>query len=359
MMMNKKIGRNDPCPCGSGYKYKKCCLNKKDDDNFTNPLKFPENYKTIRKEARLKQCLHPDKASCSEKIINAHSIQNNKILKRISSNGYVYMPCPKPDNPFAVITRWGRKEATVFTGFCNYHDKTVFQPIEDSYFDKSELHIFLYTYRCFAVEYHKKQEVINMQKAIFKRKPSLIGMSHHDDPFGGMKLAFEDFQPVKQVFDNALLTGKYDVLSSVIWEFPISVKFAASGFEAPSTDLQGKKIQNLLGTKTSAKHIFIMVFPEDNKTYCIISWLKTNDNFFSEYRRQLENMDMQQRKNYINNTLPIISENIAINPEAWDKWDKSKKDEFGALIWGLSDLSELNGQFFNRLEAPLYDLFSL
>ena len=24
-----KVGRNDPCPCGSGKKYKKCCLNKK------------------------------------------------------------------------------------------------------------------------------------------------------------------------------------------------------------------------------------------------------------------------------------------------------------------------------------------
>lgn len=22
---NPKIGRNDPCPCGSGKKYKKCC----------------------------------------------------------------------------------------------------------------------------------------------------------------------------------------------------------------------------------------------------------------------------------------------------------------------------------------------
>ena len=24
----KKIGRNDPCPCGSGKKFKKCCLRK-------------------------------------------------------------------------------------------------------------------------------------------------------------------------------------------------------------------------------------------------------------------------------------------------------------------------------------------
>jgi tetratricopeptide (TPR) repeat protein len=27
--MSKKIGRNDPCPCGSGIKYKRCCLNNK------------------------------------------------------------------------------------------------------------------------------------------------------------------------------------------------------------------------------------------------------------------------------------------------------------------------------------------
>jgi preprotein translocase subunit SecA len=24
----QKVGRNDPCPCGSGKKYKKCCLAK-------------------------------------------------------------------------------------------------------------------------------------------------------------------------------------------------------------------------------------------------------------------------------------------------------------------------------------------
>lgn len=28
MRASAKIGRNDPCPCGSGKKYKKCCMNK-------------------------------------------------------------------------------------------------------------------------------------------------------------------------------------------------------------------------------------------------------------------------------------------------------------------------------------------
>ncbi len=26
--IGRKVGRNDPCPCGSGKKYKKCCLPK-------------------------------------------------------------------------------------------------------------------------------------------------------------------------------------------------------------------------------------------------------------------------------------------------------------------------------------------
>jgi len=29
LAIQKKIGRNEPCPCGSGKKYKKCCINKK------------------------------------------------------------------------------------------------------------------------------------------------------------------------------------------------------------------------------------------------------------------------------------------------------------------------------------------
>jgi len=28
-----KVGRNDPCPCGSGKKYKKCCLLKPPQEN--------------------------------------------------------------------------------------------------------------------------------------------------------------------------------------------------------------------------------------------------------------------------------------------------------------------------------------
>ncbi len=35
---SNKLGRNDPCFCGSGKKYKKCCLNVTNDDNATQEM---------------------------------------------------------------------------------------------------------------------------------------------------------------------------------------------------------------------------------------------------------------------------------------------------------------------------------
>ncbi len=60
-----KIGRNDPCPCGSGLKYKKCCLNKKKNNDKKKEtkdiyykkhkirLKEPKDIQGIRKAGEL------------------------------------------------------------------------------------------------------------------------------------------------------------------------------------------------------------------------------------------------------------------------------------------------------------------
>ena len=44
-----EVGRNDPCPCGSGKKYKKCCLLKEQNTVSENNLKS-QNLKNIQKE---------------------------------------------------------------------------------------------------------------------------------------------------------------------------------------------------------------------------------------------------------------------------------------------------------------------
>ena len=52
-MKNKffKSGRNDPCPCGSGLKYKKCCLNKDAADPGKLKTEYAKKYRIRIKEA--------------------------------------------------------------------------------------------------------------------------------------------------------------------------------------------------------------------------------------------------------------------------------------------------------------------
>ncbi len=73
-----EIGRNDPCPCGSGKKYKKCCLNKpaeiarpvddpasrsesRDDDVIITH--YPGDYGVPRLDDRLFDALQPEELS--------------------------------------------------------------------------------------------------------------------------------------------------------------------------------------------------------------------------------------------------------------------------------------------------------
>jgi len=45
-----KVGRNDPCPCGSGLKYKRCCLGKEVQDNKDPGASYARRYKIQLKE---------------------------------------------------------------------------------------------------------------------------------------------------------------------------------------------------------------------------------------------------------------------------------------------------------------------
>ena len=148
------------------------------------------------------------------------------------------------------------------------------------------------------------------------------------------------------------------MLTSVIWKFPHFSNFAASGLEAPSKDIDGNQIQDLLNKQQNVGHIFYSVFPENNATYAIIAWAKIYDNLFEPIKKRLQEFTEQERKNYINNTLPITCENIAIKPSAWEKMSEPEKEEFEALFWGLSELAELSGEYIDRTSAPMYDMFS-
>lgn len=64
----EKVGRNDPCPCGSGKKYKNCCLQKKQQQQGSSLGKRKFTAKVLTKgvnqsENRLSQEQAQEKAA--------------------------------------------------------------------------------------------------------------------------------------------------------------------------------------------------------------------------------------------------------------------------------------------------------
>ncbi len=48
-MFLSKVGRNDPCPCGSGKKYKKCCV-VKNEERREDTLSTPPDERPVRRQ---------------------------------------------------------------------------------------------------------------------------------------------------------------------------------------------------------------------------------------------------------------------------------------------------------------------
>ncbi len=73
----KKIGRNDPCHCGSGKKYKKCCLEKDEKERYLKTLnKLNENIEDSAESS--------DELEENESYIDSEDVIENEELNNYS-----------------------------------------------------------------------------------------------------------------------------------------------------------------------------------------------------------------------------------------------------------------------------------
>jgi hypothetical protein len=72
MQPDQKVGRNDPCPCGSGKKYKKCCEEKHIHKKFDAQVISPGNQQVakVQKLSSLFQRVSPPKPKDDEEPKN-------------------------------------------------------------------------------------------------------------------------------------------------------------------------------------------------------------------------------------------------------------------------------------------------
>lgn len=357
-MAEVKIGRNEPCPCKSGKKYKRChgAMEEKNDIDLNIPVE--SIIERGVKAGNIKQCIHPDKSSCSGKIVKAHSIQNNRILDKISRNGEVYMVRPTMTR-YSYRMRFkpiGRKLATTFTGFCGFHDKILFQPIEDTDYIGSEQQNFLFAYRVFSFEYHKKLEAQNASKKRLDNKPSLVKNKRYMDHLEGYDLSIRDSLRHKKLLDEALLNQDYGIVETVSFELEGATGIAVcTGFYL-EYDLKGKIVNKLAEAEKEMKLLMVNVFPQNNRTIVLFSWLKEHSSTYHEFREQLLSLDSNEIIQLLNNLIPAYSENVAYNPDFIDNWNELEKKSY-LQVFQQSILNPIEKSKRNLLGKTPYNLF--
>lgn len=287
-------------------------------------------FNTIRKESKIKECFYFDHTKCSDTIIKAHSIQKNKILNRISENGMV-VAFDSSRLPFIDIKELGKSKASVFTGFCGYHDNELFKEIENKSYENTPLQNFLYAYRAFAKETHAKKEVkklIDDFSQIYNFKsPVKSEISRQLSANLNTALTMDkDF--INDEFKYGFIQNDYSKLLTKTITLDYAVNFTVATAITPIYDIIGKKINDLKNIKKPLNFLFINIFPEEDKTYLLFSWFRYSNSVYRKWFYQFLNLTEQQRTNFLNRFIPLQAENFYISPRLWNIWNENEKQIF-------------------------------
>lgn len=375
-ILESKFSKNEPCPCGSGNKFKSCCFSKhyKDPqfDNVKGKTFFNHYISKLTSESNLRFCIHPNHYECNGDIIKAHSIANKRFFDRLAVDGHV-MAISRGLSGID-IHPVSRNAASTFTGFCKYHDDIVFKDIDTKGYDNSDLQSFLYAYRAFSYVYHTKLCAFRSLQNLAQKNPGLNHEPDFVDCYRSYQKGINTANFYREIFDKYVTEKRYDLLTTIIFELNQSHELAVSSAITLDYDLDGNIINDysqddaIFGTR---KLIFVSIFPEDEKTIILLSWLKDFEGVFNGYKKQLVELSQIKLMIYFNNFIPAYIENFFFSKRLFEKQTrysqnkiaKAFKADFRNNCLDLRDEDDLryldydNFKKKRMLEKTKYDLF--
>ena len=200
--MSEGASRNHPCPCGSGRKYKKCCLGKPPfplkkgkeitesdretiaaiiddtiDKHVADPgVVFgpePERHKHRSRAIDTKRADWVNPRDCMYlgctklSIKRSHTIPRS-ALELIAEDSHVMHPRVNPWTAQLEVTQIGINQASTFAGYCHSHEQE-FQCFESSLKMQQDSHILLQLFRTICREIAIKEHQLRVFQPILAR----------------------------------------------------------------------------------------------------------------------------------------------------------------------------------------------
>jgi hypothetical protein len=329
--MGANIGRNDPCWCGSGQKYKKCHLNKQVkaheiNNDFKNSLK----HKICKVPADLKH-------ECTDTIVKAHTVSKSANLKNIARDGKVYglsfdmLKLFEKSEPIG-LRLMHINQASTFYIFCSEHDKRLFAPLEDKKFDFTNEQLFLLAYRIASKAIYLKEQQIQLFNSKVKHYDNDITNNFQNvaHVFSDEDSQLRDVKYVKKIYDNDLLNQDYGNIkhySVIINKIP---EVMVAGAFIPSMDFQGNELINYIDNYNKEYNaIFTSIIKiNENKGALVFSWNESIDSAECEaFIKSLDCLSAEDKIKAISCLLfKINKENLFISPTWYESLSIEKKE---------------------------------
>lgn len=333
-----KIDAYELCPCGSEDKFKFCCYQKAREARHKEIAEYKYSEQRINHMARLewekadfKTCLGFNTEECSSVIKEAHSIQNNRFLNRISKDGHVYQisgEISKKKGHHAVFKKISRNKASTFFGFCDYHDTELFKPIELREYTGEPIQNFLFAFRASALEYHRKQRLLNNIRNLFKKFPAGMLDPIMVNTYRVTVLDVEDYAKDYNLFKENYLMGNFEILRTISRTLDYEVEFTTSSAFAVQFDYTGKEINDIYHDKSENKmpSIYVSVYPIENQTVIVLSHLLSDNKVYKEYFDQLDGLTNEEFTQHLNYLIIEYTENVFFSPNLVDRMTNKQKD---------------------------------
>ncbi len=342
-LISKQIGRNDPCWCGSGIKFKKCHLDRESQDKVNHWDSAKEFKKTFSK----RYCCVPDelKHECEGGIIKAHTVTKSSSLKSIAKNGKVYGLKITLDNirkhkgklqPELI----GINQASIFTGFCKKHDNDLFAIIEKQSFELSQETVFKLAYRSFCKEFYAKKAASELEdhKRELDKGRSIeeqqdIQMSNFLSQIGTYQ-GNKDNLHHKEQFDNAIKNNDFSTIQAVSFKLEEPPHVMVSGATNPIFDFSGNQIQDLGDLGITPDLLAVNSFYDGSHGYIVFSWLNSSNGACAKFINSLFEQDKNDQLALVYQYIMQGFENIFFCPDWWESLsDKVKRK----VIKGIND----------------------
>ncbi|WP_139345353.1 SEC-C domain-containing protein [Pseudocolwellia agarivorans] len=322
---------HDPCWCQSGKKYIKCHKKRHELRKISEGEMRKELLNIFDSK---KYCSASfDNKNCKMPIKGAHTIQRGRVLSSIAKDGHVgsfYRNNSGFEN-VRDIKLGVKKEASIFYGFCDFHDTELFKEIELNEFIASPENCWASSYRAICHEYYQKKaakkavtwQIDNLDKG-YKLSEQLILQEQlmllKRDVFKG----FDDILSIKEKYEQVRISSNYHMISSYVIVINEPLSLAVCGTMSPYYDINGVKIQNLGISNYLFQHFAISTVTVNGKGAYVISYLKEHS-VIKNYLSDVFAKSNDFIKSWLTKSIFAYSENCFFNLDWWEELSSDKK----------------------------------